>query len=110
MADVLQLNDANFEAEVLNSPAAVLVDFTATWCGPCKQLAPIVEEVAKDYAGKGVKVGKVDVDENQDLAARYGVMSVPSLFFFKNGQIKAQHLGLLKKDKLAQKLDQILAG
>ena len=107
MANVQTLTNANFEAEVLKNPGTVLVDFTATWCGPCKQLAPIVEDIAKDYAGKGVKVGKVDVDENQDLAAQYGVMSVPTLFFFKAGQVRDQYKGLLPKAKLAEKLNQI---
>ena len=107
MANVQTLTTANFDAEVLKNPGTVLVDFTATWCGPCKQLAPIVEEIAKDYAAKGVKVGKVDVDENQDLAAQYGVMSVPTLFFFKGGQVKDQYKGLLPKAKLAEKLNRI---
>ncbi len=110
MSSVMTLTDANFEAEVLKASGAVLVDFTATWCGPCKQLAPIVEEVAKDYAAKGVKVGKVDIDENQDLAAQYGVMAVPTLLVFKGGQVRDQSTGVLPRAKLAQKLDKILNG
>ena len=110
MANVLTLTSANFESEVLKNSGAVLVDFTATWCGPCKQLAPIVEEIAKDYAPKGVKVGAVDIDENQELAARYGIMSVPTLLLFKGGQVKAQVVGAMPKVKLAQHIDKVLAG
>ncbi len=109
MANVLELNSGNFDAEVLKASTPVLVDFTATWCGPCKQLAPIVEELAKDYAAK-VKIGKVDIDQNQDLAAQYGVMAVPTLLLFKNGKVRDQSTGLMPKAKLAQKLDQSLAG
>jgi thioredoxin 1 len=109
MANVLELNSGNFESEVLKAATPVLVDFTATWCGPCKQLAPIVEELAKDYAAK-VKIGKVDIDENQDLAAQYGVMAVPTLLLFKNGKVRDQSTGVMPKTKLAQKLDQSLAG
>ena len=110
MSNAMVLNEANFEAEVLKAAGPVLVDFTATWCGPCKQLAPIVDEIARDYAPKGVKVGKVDIDENQDLAARYGVMAVPTLLLFRGGQVRDQSTGVLPKAKLAQKLDKALAG
>lgn len=105
MSNLMEFTSANFDAEVLKSSSPVLVDFTATWCGPCKQLAPIVEEVARDYASKGVKVGKVDVDANQDIAAQFGVMSVPTLLFFKNGKVVDQAVGVLPKAKLSQKLD-----
>ena len=110
MANVMPFTDANFEKEVLQAAGTVLVDFNATWCGPCKQLAPIVEEIAKDYAAKGVKVGAVDIDENQELAARYGVMSVPTLLLFKGGQVKNQAVGAMPKAKLAQFVDKVLVG
>ena len=110
MANVLQFTDANFDQEVLKASGAVLVDFSATWCGPCKQLAPIVEEIARDYAGKGLKVGAVDIDENQEPAARYGVMSVPTLLLFKAGQVVNQTVGAMPKARLAQFVDKVLAG
>ncbi len=110
MANVTPFNDANFNEQVLKASGPVLVDFSATWCGPCKQLAPIVEELAKEYAPKGFKVGMVDIDENQELAGRYGIMSVPSLLIFQGGQVKDQIVGLMPKAKLAQRLDKVLAG
>ena len=109
MSSVSVLTSANFEAEVLKSAQPVLVDFYATWCGPCKQLAPIVDQLAGEYAGK-VKIGKLDVDDNQDIAGRYGVMAVPTLLLFKGGQVRDQVTGLMPKAKLAQKLDTALAG
>ncbi len=110
MANVLSLTQANFDQEVLKNSGTVLVDFSATWCGPCKLLAPIVEEIAKDYGAKGLKVGAVDIDENQELAARYGVMSVPTLLLFKGGEVKNQTVGAMPKAKLAQFVDKVLAG
>ncbi|MEB2310963.1 MAG: thioredoxin [Sorangiineae bacterium] len=92
-------NDGNFEAEVLKSSVPVLVDFTATWCGPCKALSPIVEQVAEELAGK-VKVGKLDIDEAPKTAASYGIRGVPTVMVFKNGERAAQHVGLTTKAKL----------
>ena len=109
MADVQSFTSANFESEVLKASGPVLVDFTATWCQPCQRLAPVIDEVAKEFLPKGVKVGKVDVDENQDLAARYGVMSVPTLLFFKGGQVKDQ-ASFSPKAKIAEKLNKVLEG
>lgn len=109
MADLVVFNSANFEAEVLKTTGTVLVDFTATWCQPCQKLAPVVEEVAKDYKPKGVKVGKVDVDESPDLAAQFGVMAVPTLLFFKGGQVRDQ-APFSPKAKIAEKLDRVLSG
>jgi thioredoxin 1 len=97
-------NDANFESEVLQSDLPVLVDFTATWCGPCKALAPIVEKLADEYEGK-VKVGKLDVDEAKATAQKYGVTSVPRVLVFRGGQKTNQHVGLTNKDKLVKLLD-----
>ena len=96
---VKEVKEADFEAEVLKSDVPVLVDFTATWCGPCKQLAPIVEKVATELSGK-VKVFKLDIDDNPQITAKYGVRSVPTVMVFKGGEKAAQHVGLTTKDKL----------
>ena len=92
-------NDLNFEQEVLSSETPVLVDFTATWCGPCKQLAPIVDQLADELHGT-VKVGKLDVDDSPITAGKYGVRGVPTVMVFKNGERAAQHVGLTTKQKL----------
>ena len=97
--NVREFNEGNFDNEVLKSDVPVLVDFTATWCGPCKALAPIVEKVANEYEGK-VKVGKLDIDANADITRQYGVRSVPTVLIFKGGQKIGQHVGLTTRDKL----------
>jgi thioredoxin 1 len=94
-------NDLNFEQEVVNSSVPVLVDFTATWCGPCKALAPIIDQIAGDLDGK-VKVGKLDVDDSPITAGKFGVRGVPTIMVFKNGQCAAQHVGLTTKAKLLE--------
>lgn len=101
--NVVVLNAKNFETEVLKATVPVLVDFTATWCGPCQRLAPIVEKLADEFVGR-VKVGKLDIDENRDLATKYGIRSVPTVFVFENGEKKAQHLGLTNRERLVQLL------
>ena len=105
---LLHLTDTNFKQEVLDSSLPVLVDFWATWCGPCKMITPIIEEVAKEYAGK-IKVGKLNVDDNPATATRYGIMSIPTLIFFKNGKVMEQVVGALNRIDLKRKIDESLA-
>lgn len=104
---ILELNENNFETEVLKSDIPVLVDFWAAWCGPCKSIAPILEQLAEEYAGK-VKIAKVNVDNNQTLAKQYQVMSIPNLVFFKDGKKADQIVGFTPKTELAKKLDLLL--
>jgi len=99
----VQVEDANFQAEVLNSNIPVLVDFWAVWCGPCKMIAPVVEEVAKDYDGK-LKVTKMDVDANPKTAMQYGIRSIPTLLVFKGGQVVEQIVGAVPKRHLVDKV------
>ncbi len=94
-------NDLNFEQEVVNSTLPVLVDFTATWCGPCKALAPIIDKIAGELDGQ-VKVGKLDVDDSPITAGKFGVRGVPTIMVFKNGQRSAQHVGLTTMAKLLE--------
>ena len=98
---VITLTDDNFEEEVNSSDKPVLVDYWATWCGPCKMVGPIVEEIASEY-GQRLKVGKLDVDSNQDLALEQNVRSIPTLLIFKEGKVVAQHVGALPKNKLTE--------
>jgi thioredoxin 1 len=107
MSNPIELTDDNFEAEVLKSDKPVLVDFWAVWCGPCRMLGPTVEEISKEYEGK-LKVGKLNVDDNSRMASQYGIMSIPSLLFFKGGQVVDQVVGAVPKKQLIDKLDKIL--
>jgi thioredoxin 1 len=102
MGKTIELTDANFD-QIVNSDKPVLVDFWAEWCGPCKMIGPVVEELAKDYDGKAV-VAKLNVDENPQVTARYGVRSIPTLLVFKGGQIVDKQVGAVPKSVLAQKL------
>ena len=102
MAEII-LTEANFETEVLQSELPVLVEFWATWCGPCRMMAPVVEELAAEYDGR-IVVGKVDVDENETLAAEFGIMSIPTMLIFKNGQVTDTALGVTPKEKLVSML------
>ncbi|MCZ7585844.1 MAG: thioredoxin [Deltaproteobacteria bacterium] len=101
MSDLMTLTDGNFENEVLKSDVPVLVDFWAPWCGPCRMVGPIVEELATQYTGK-LKVGKVNVDENQLTATNYHVRGIPTLIIFKNGQVADQLVGAAPKNRLEQ--------
>ncbi len=102
----MNVTDANFEEVVLKSDKPVLVDFWAEWCGPCRMVGPIVEELANDYEGKAV-VAKVNVDENPEITAKYGIRNIPTILFFKDGEVVDKTVGALPKGKLAEKLDGI---
>ncbi len=107
MSDVVQATDQTFDSEVMQAKQLVLVDFSATWCGPCKKLEPIVHEIAGDYDGR-LKVVKVDVDQAPSTASKFGVMSVPTLLLFKNGAVKDQVVGLVSKQALADRVDKVI--
>lgn len=100
----LQITDSNFEEVVLKSGKPVLVDFWAEWCGPCRMVGPVVEELAKEYDGKAV-IGKMDVDNNPKIATEYGIMSIPALLFFKDGKVVDKQVGAVPKHVLANKLE-----
>ena len=103
---VQHFNDSDFAQEVLASDVPVIVDFYADWCGPCRMVAPIVEELAGEYAGK-VKIGKINVDENPNTAKQYNVMSIPTILFIKGGKVVDQVIGALPKASLQQKLNRL---
>jgi thioredoxin 1 len=100
----LEITDSNFEEVVLKSGKPVLVDFWAEWCGPCRMVGPVVEELAKEYDGKAV-IGKMDVDNNPKIATEYGIMSIPALLFFKDGKVVDKQVGAVPKHVLANKLE-----
>ncbi len=107
VGSALHFADATFEQEVLHSDKPVLVDFTATWCGPCRMIAPIIEELAGEYAGRAV-IGKVDIDENPMISMNYGIRSVPTLMIFKGGKPVDMIIGAVGKQKLVEKLNEHL--
>ncbi|GAB4181542.1 MAG: thioredoxin [Calditrichia bacterium] len=105
--NVIELTDANWEAEVINSDVPVVVDFWAVWCAPCRLIAPLIDELADEYVGK-VKFGKLDVDNNQQTAIKYGIRSIPTLLFFKNGEAADTLIGAVPKDEIKNKVDSLL--
>lgn len=108
MAKPVDITDDSFEQEVIQSDKTVVVDFWATWCGPCKMIAPILEEIADEMQDQ-VKVTKLDVDSNAKTAGKYNIMSIPSLLFFKNGEVVDQVVGAVPKSQLVQRLEKVLA-
>jgi|SRR5581483_749038 thioredoxin 1 len=107
-SDVLKVDDATWETEVIKAPELVMVDFWAVWCGPCQMVAPIVDELAKEYAGK-LKVRKLNTDENPEVAGRYQIMSIPTILFFKNGQPVEKLVGARPKRQFKEVIDSLLA-
>ena len=107
-ANVLTISSGNFDQEVAKSQTPVLLDFWAEWCGPCKMLLPVIDEIAEEKAGK-LKVGKVNVDENQELATKFGIRAIPTLLIIKDGQVKEQMVGMMGKKDLEKKLATHLA-
>lgn len=103
----LEITDANFEEIVLKSDKPVLVDFWAEWCGPCRMIGPYVEEIAKEYEGKAI-VGKVNVDESNMVTSKYGIRNIPTILFFKDGNVADKQVGSVPKNVLAQKLDALM--
>jgi thioredoxin 1 len=103
----LTLTDKNFDQEVLQSKIPVLVDFWASWCGPCRMVGPIIDELAKDYEGK-LKVGKMNVDENQESPKKYNIMSIPSLLIFKNGKVVKTMIGVQSKESFKRQIDEAI--
>ncbi len=103
MANMQKVTDADFQSEVLDSDIPVLVDFSAEWCGPCKKLHPIVEELATEYDGK-LKVVTLDIDESRETPSKYGIMSVPTMFFIKGGDVVDRMVGLAPKDRIKEKI------
>lgn len=107
-SNIITLTDGNFHEEVISSPTPVLVDFWAEWCGPCKMIAPVLDELASEYDGR-IKIGKVNIDQFQGLAAQHGIRAIPTLLLFKNGQVEEQIVGLRSKRDLKASLDRVAA-
>jgi thioredoxin len=108
MSAVQEVNDKNFETEVINSDVPVLIDFWAPWCGPCRAIGPVFDELARDYSGK-LKVVKMNVDDNPLTPSRYGVRSIPNLLLIKNGQVKDQIVGAVPKQTFVSAIDKVVA-
>ncbi|SDR99451.1 thioredoxin [Christiangramia echinicola] len=103
----IEITDANFEEQVLKSEKPVMVDFWAAWCGPCRMVGPIIDEISTEYDGKAV-VGKLDVDANQEFAAKYGVRNIPTVLVFQNGEVVGRQVGVAPKQTYADAIDQLL--
>lgn len=103
----MKFTDGNFEQEVLKADQLAIVDFYADWCGPCKMLGPVIEQLADEYEGK-VKIGKLNVDESPAIAQKYGVMTIPTVLFFKNGEVVHKHIGLEKKEVFEEKMKELM--
>jgi thioredoxin 1 len=106
-ANIVTLTEANFSQEVVSAPGPVLVDFWAEWCGPCKMISPILDELAQEYDGR-LKIGKINIDNEQGLASKHGIRAVPTLLVFKNGQVAEQIVGLKSKRDLKASLDRLM--
>lgn len=100
----IEFTDQNFQEEALDADELIVVDFWAEWCGPCKMISPIIEELSDEYSGKA-KVGKVDVDQNSDISMKYGIRSIPTILFLKNGEVVDKQVGVTTKEKLKSKMD-----
>jgi thioredoxin 1 len=107
MADVLHVTDENFEDEIINSDVPAMVDFWAEWCGPCKMVSPVVEELAKEYKGK-IKIASLDVDGNRQTPTKFGIRNIPTLIFFKNGEVSQTIIGAQPKSAIDQELKKLL--
>jgi thioredoxin 1 len=104
---IVNITNDNFDTEILQADQPVLMDFWAEWCAPCKQIAPILDQIADEYKGR-LQIAKLDVEENQSIAMKYGVRSIPTLMLFKGGVVEAQHVGMLSKEQLTKILDEKL--
>jgi len=107
MADILEVTDETFDAEIVNSDIPAMVDFWAVWCGPCKMVAPVIEELAKDYQGK-FKVAKMDVDQNRQTPGRFGIRNIPTLIFFKGGDVVKMIIGAQPKSAIEDEMKKLL--
>ena len=103
----IQFNDANFKTDVINNPQLSVVDFWAEWCGPCRAITPIIEELAKEFAGKAT-IGKLNVDDNPQVSMEYGITSIPAILFFKNGEVVDKQIGAVPKSVLEKKINSLL--
>jgi thioredoxin 1 len=107
MADIMQVTDETFETEIVNSDIPAVVDFWAAWCGPCKMVGPVVEELAREYDGK-IKVAKMDVDQNRETPAKFGIRNIPTLIFFKGGEVANTIIGAQPKSSIEEELKKLL--